>query len=382
MPESPNRVAIDRVDWKNVLPVLRLASAFKHALQPGKLIVALAAVLAIHFSGTVLDLIWFGSDGPSVYEDISTAYMDSAEGLVHASLALNFSLDEMDSVPTILGRMVIGGPSILFQEHPWFAIIFGLDVLFVLAIASGILCRMSSTQVCANRSTALDSAACFVSKRWVWYLLTPLMPAMLIAVVGAILALGGLVFFNIPGVDVVGSLLYGVLLLLGFVIAVVALLLLFALFLMPPALSVEGSDGFDAIARSFNYILFRPWQFAVYLFSSIVYLAVVYVLIGTVASLSIDATSYFAGLGVFGDAELTEASSWIMTRWVELVTAIVIAILFSTFCCLQTQVYVLMRRSADGTPMDQCDGAEEQDLWADAPAAESADTADEPKAEG
>ncbi len=205
-------------------------------------------------------------------------------------------------------------------------------------------------------------------KRWVWYLLTPLMPAALIAVVGVVLALAGLVFFNFPGVDVVGALIYGLLLLLGFVIAIEALLLLLAMFLMPPALSVEGSDGFDAIARSFNYILFRPWQLGAYLFASIVYLAVVYVLVGTVASLSINATGYFVDIGVVRDADQTEAATWIMARWFELVTAIVVAIMFSTFCCLQTQVYVLMRRAADGTPMDQCEGGQAVDLWADKPA--------------
>lgn len=363
MPDSPNRVVIDRVDWKSVLPVLRLASAFKHALQPGKLLVALIAVLAIHLSGSVLDWMWFGGEESGLYSEIVEGYLDGAEGLVDAALAMNFSFDEGYGVPSILGQMLIEVPASLFQEHPWFMLLFGADVLFVFAMASGILTRMSATQVCTNKNTTLGSAACSVHKRWVWYLLTPLMPAALIAVVGAVLALAGLVFFNIPGVDVVGSLVYGLLLLLGFVAAVVGLLLLFGLFLMPPALSVEGSDGFDAIARSFNYILFRPWQFGVYLFSSIVYLAIVYVLVGAVASLSIDAAQYFVELGVVSDHEPTEPATWIMLRWIELVSAIVLAILFSTFCCLQTQVYVLMRRSADGTPMDQCDGSDEGKLW-------------------
>ena len=380
MPE-PNRVVIDRVDWKSVLPVLRLVSAFKHALQPGKLLVALVAVLAIHFSGTVLDLIWFGTDGPGVYAELTSMYADSAQGLMHASLALDFSIDTMNSVPNILGRMLLWAPVALFQEHPWFTLIFGIDVLFVLAMASGILCHMSASQVCANRFTPLRRSVCFVTQRWAWYLLTPLMPALLIAVIGALLALAGLIFFNIPGVDVAGALSYGLFLLLGFVIAIVALLLLFALFLMPPALSVEASDGFDAIARSFNYILFRPWQFGFYLISTLVYLAVVSMLVGVVASLSIQAAGYFVGVGVVTDSDPTEPAAWIMMRWLELVSAIVTAILLSTFCCLQTQVYVLMRRSADGTPMDQYDGDESRELWAAQSATASAQSDDEAKAQ-
>lgn len=390
MPESSNnRVVIDRVDWESVLPVLRLASAFKHALQPGKLVVALVAVLLLHGSGLLLDAAFGASknnylpDGPQAYETITSMQAEAFDGLTRSAMALDHGFGQgSQGVADALYSMLIGIPALAFSEYPLFVALYGLAALLVFILASGVICRMSSTQVCANRSTSLSSAACFVRKRWAWYLLTPLMPTMLIAVVGAILALAGLVFFNIPGVDVVGALLYGLLLLLGFVIAVVTLLLLLALFLMPPALSVEGSDGFDAVARSFNYILFRPWQFAAYLFACIVYLAVVYVVVGAVASLSVNATGYFIGLGVVSDSELTKPATWIASRWTELVTAIVVAILFSTFCCLQTQVYVLMRRSADGTPMDQCEGGEQGDLWADTPSTDQTDNADELKAEG
>jgi hypothetical protein len=392
MPE-PSRTVIDRVDWKSVLPVLRLVSAFNHALQPGKLMVALLAVLAIHLSGTVLDMIWGSGDSAGIYASLSSALGQQLGGLFEAILSLDvgFSSASGGVIGSLYGIFIMT-PQWIFSEHPWFTLLFGLDVLFVLAITCGILTRMSASQVCLNQLTPLGSAATNVSKRWVWYLLTPLMPALLVVVIGAVHALVGLVFFNVPGLDVVGSLLYGLFLLLGFIVAGVMLLLLLALFLMPAALSVEGSDGFDAIARSFNYVLFRPWQFAAYLFASIFYLSIVSVLIGTVAMLTIDVTSSLIELGAFGegrsrhekilsgyegDGGTIGINAWIVARWIELVGAIVAAILLSTFCCLQTQVYVLMRRSADGTPMDQYDGGEEASLWAEeAPAAEQAEQAD------
>jgi len=403
MPE-PNRIVIEKVEWKSVLPVLRLASAFKHALQPGKLVVALVALLALHFSGLTLDALLginASSDGPtdpSAYEALVQLQAREIAGLMSSALALEHGVGpSSNGVVDALLAMFVGIPAYIFEAHPWFSLLFGIDLLFVLAMTSGILTRMSASQVCQNTLTPPGKALCHVCKRWPWYLLTPLMPAMLIVVVGAVLALVGLVLFNIPIADVLGSLGYGLLLLLGFVIAVVALLLLFALFLMAPALSVEGSDGFDAIARAFNYILYRPWQFAVYLLASLVYLAVVYVLVGAVASLTMEATAYCVEIGSF--ATVTEqheertpvvndisegvtrheailagaddhgvsitTSGWIVARWLELVTAIVIAILFSTLCCLQTQVYVLLRRSADGTALDQYDSAEPGELWTD-----------------
>lgn len=380
---EPNRIVIEKVDWKSVLPVLRLSSAFKHALQPGKLIVALVAVLAIHFSGVAFDAMLGGNASEcgavdsSAYEAFVYYEASAIASLMSSALSFEHGFGTASNgVADSLLSIFVGIPGYMFENHPWFTVLFGIDVLFILMVASGILTRMSATQVCANRLTGLGDATGFVSKYWVWYLLTPLMPIAVIVVVGALLALLGLALFNVPWLDVVGGLGYGLFLALGFVIAVVSLLLLLALFLMPPALSVEGSDGFDAVARSFNYILFRPWQFGIYLLASAFYLAAVYVVVGGVAGLTVGATNYFIGLGVVGEPEATDASVWIMTRWVELVTAVVAAIMLSTLCCLQTQVYVLMRRSADSTPMDQCDCGEPVQLWADTSADLPSDVTD------
>lgn len=381
MPE-PSRVVIEKVDWKNVLPVLQLSSALKHALQPGKLFVALIAILLIHCSGMAFDAMLGVNDTNdsatdlTAYESLIEYQHSAMQGLMSSALALEHGLGtSSDGVADSLAAMVVGIPAYLFDTHPWFTVLFGIDVLFILAMASGILTRMSASQVCVNRSTSMGSAACFVSKRWAWYLLTPLMPAALIVVIAAVLALAGLALFSVPWLDVVGAVGFGLFLLLGFVIAAVGLWLLLALFLMPAALSVEGSDGFDAVARSFNYILFRPWQFGIYLLASMTYLAVVYLIVGIVATATLGATTYFIDLGTVGDAEATKASVWILARWVELVTALVAALLFSTLCCLQTRVYILLRRSADGTPMDQCDGGEPVQLWADATAEATPDQA-------
>lgn len=440
MPESPNRVVIDRVDWKSVLPVLRLASALKYALQPGKLLVALIAVLAIHFSGLLLGELFHATEShvttgseieagmmatrahsdASPYEAAVGMQAQAFVDFKQAALALDHGFGPGErGVADALGAMFMHIPAAIFDQHPWFTLLFAVDVLFVLFMAGGVICRMAATQVCRQQATSLRDAVGFVSRRWAWYLLSPLMPLLLMLLVGALLILAGLILFNAPWLDAVGALVYGLLLLGGFVIAIMLVLLLLSLFLMPPALSVEGTDGFDTIARSFNYILFRPWQYAGYLFGSAVYLAVVSVLVTMLAGLTVSATYSFVDIGSISDlpaapptvdgamafsetrhdmmlagvdaAAQSESSSslvsaWIVTRWFELVAAFVTAILFSTLCCLQTQVYVLMRRSADGTPMDQCDFEEPDNLWQDsAPAAattEASASDDEPKAEG
>lgn len=407
MPDSPNRVSLDRVDWPAVLPVLRLASAFRHAMQPGKLIVALLAVLLINGAGLLLGEAFSESersDEETFGDVLESVLRESHESnpyewfihqqgrafskLTYSALSFDHGFGSNEGVADALYAMVVGIPFVVFDQHPWFAVCFGLFVLFIAALSSGLICRMAATQVCRKQGTSLPSAGRFVARRWAWYLLTPMMPTLLILVVGGVLIALGFVLFNLPGLDVVGSALYGLLLVLGFVIALVSLLFVFALFLMAPSMSVEGTDGFDAVARSFNYVMFKPWQYAGYLLGSMVYLAAVFALVAALAELTFAATYSFVDVGVFAevdagqqvnrhdaivagvdraersDSGMVIVSAWIVEHlWFGLLSAIVAAVMFSTLCCLQTQAYVLMRRCADGTPLDDCADDEDKDPW-------------------
>lgn len=388
MPKTSNRLAVERIHWLEVFPVLRLGSAFRHALQPGKLIIALLAVVLIHLSGSLLDWIWAEavndqSGERGVYESLVHVQGVELTRLFESAVHLELGLGREPGVFDALFAVVWNTPRSAFAEHPWFMLLFGADVLFVLAIASGIMCRMSATQVCLGKLTGLSRATRFVAARWLWYLLTPMLPTCLAVLLSLVLMLAGLVFFNVQVLDVVGSLLYGLMLAIGFVIVLVGFVLLFAVFLMPPAMSVEGTDAFDAIARAFNYVLFKPWQYAGYLVGSVVYLAVVYFIVVMLAGLTVYATNELVNVGSFSafgpgsethfeeivgsgrgdDAGTIPTSAWIVARWGELLSALVLALMFSVVCSLQTQIYVLMRRCADGAPLDECAKDDAQNLW-------------------
>src|SRR4051812_22805500 len=46
------------IDWREVFPFTHLFRAFRIAVHPSKLILALVALLAIYFGGNALDAIW------------------------------------------------------------------------------------------------------------------------------------------------------------------------------------------------------------------------------------------------------------------------------------------------------------------------------------
>ncbi len=411
MSESGRRVRVEGVDWFAFAPVLRLAGAFRMALQPGKLVLALAAVLLLFGVGSLMDLAWGevveteGLDDRGVFEAVVDRQAAGFHALMDSALSLEIGLDQLDGRNTGGSVGVVGAvrylavetPRWLFTEHPWYALIYGLIKLAIMGLLGGAICRMAATQACVGRSISVKEGLCFAWRRVVWFVGTPLMPGLVVALLAGALALAGLVFFNAPVLDVVGAVVFGVLLLLGLFAALVGLGLVLGVPLMSPCLAVEGTDGFDVISRCYNYVFFRPWHYAFYLLSAACFAAVCYVVVVAVASATVGVTDHFVGVGSFAvvdelpmddatryDAIVDQArhsegqrqtnaedldgtlgpAAWIVKQWGRLVSALVAAFMLSLFFCLMTHVYLLMRRAADGTPLDDCDSGEGDVLWA------------------
>ncbi|MFI4859597.1 MAG: hypothetical protein ACIAXF_02830 [Phycisphaerales bacterium JB063] len=410
MSESTRRVRIEGVDWVAFAPVLKLARAFRMALQPGKLLLALVAVLVLFGVGELMDLAWGEAvelpDGETqgIYETTLDRQLGGLGVMMHSALSLDLGLGDAEvgrprGVVGALRYVAIETPAWLFKNHPWFAAVFGLVKLVVVGLFGGAICRMSATQVCTGKTITAVEALRYTARRLMWFVGTPLMPALLIALLAGLLVLCGLVFFNAPVLDVVGGLLFGVMLIVGLLIALVGIGLVLGVPLMVPCLAVEGTDGFDAVSRCYNYVFFRPWHYAFYVVSMIVFAAVSYAVVAAVASATVGATDYFVGAGsvavmdelpadevtrydavaaqanapylaaqLDGELEGTPAAaSWIVTQWVRLVWALVAAFMLSLYFCMTTWVYLLLRHSADGTPMDDCDTGEGDVLWATTP---------------
>nr|HPR08647.1 hypothetical protein [Denitromonas sp.] len=60
---------------------------------------------------------------------------------------------------------------------------------------------------------------------------------------------------GVPVLDVIGGFLFGFMLFLGSVAAVFLLALAFGCHLLTPAVAVEDADAFDAVSRSFSYLV-------------------------------------------------------------------------------------------------------------------------------
>ena len=88
-------------------------------------------------------------------------------------------------------------------------------------------------------------------------------PVIICAIAFLIIALGGLLL-STPIIDILGAILYPIGLIMGIVATIVLCLHVFALPLIVPALAIEGTDAFDAVQRSYAYVISKPLRYIAY----------------------------------------------------------------------------------------------------------------------
>ncbi len=143
------------------------------------------------------------------------------------------------------------------------------------AFFGGVITRLAAVNFTGKTRTSLGEAVTFVATRYKDYVLSPLVPVAVIGVVTLVMMAYAFVAL-IPFVgDVV---LYGLglpLVILGGAVMVVLLIGLVGYPLMYTTLSVDGTDTFDALSRTYNYVFQAPWNFLWYSLVAIFYGAVV-----------------------------------------------------------------------------------------------------------
>jgi hypothetical protein len=177
-------------------------------------------------------------------------------------------------------------PNVSFQTRLYLLLCLLWNVA-VWAFFGGVITRIAAVQLSGREKISLTQAVKFVIPRYRDYVLSPLVPLIVIAFI----VIGLAVFGFVALIPLVGDvLLYGLLyplILLGGVAMAVLIIGLIGYPLMYTTISTEGSDTFDALARSYNYVFQAPWAFFYYSFISVLYGALVTLFVVFVASLTV-----------------------------------------------------------------------------------------------
>jgi hypothetical protein len=444
---------IRSINWREVFPFTNLFKAFRVAVHPSKLVLALAALLLIYFGGRLLDVCWpekymvqpgSGPGGSALYASgkynpNAAEVRDAIEQYAHRTGAKALTLTPGDLEALMGGkprgvfitffnyeiaqvnlvtqgvlvwdwRVVSGavvsfvavGPAWLLTEHWVFFFLFAAWFLLIWSIFGGAIARIAAVHVALDEKISVRQAMRFSLNKLLSFIFAPLIPLLILLVIGVVLAASGWILFHIPIIGpIVAAVLFFLALIAGLVMTLVLLGLVGGYNLMYPTVAVEGSDSFDAISRSFSYVFARPWRMLFYTAVAVVYGAATYLFVRFFILLLLSLTHFFISWwfnqdGRVGSVGQVFPSIWptpgspggqlvyspdyehlkwseditagIISIWVYLVIGLLGAYAISFYFSANTIIYYLMRREVDATELEDVYVEESEDEFADAAA--------------
>jgi len=160
------------------------------------------------------------------------------------------------------------------------------------------------------------------------------------------------------------ALIWPLALLAGLIMAVLLLGLVFGWPLMFATISTEGTDSFDALSRSYAYTFQRPLHYLFYALAAAALGTLGWLLVSNFAAgvvgLTCWAASWFPGAprmeailhgGIEG--EVATAGAVVLGFWTGSVKLLAVGFLYGFFFTAATAIYLLLRRDADATEMDE-----------------------------
>lgn len=346
-----------RIDWQELLPGTLLFRAFYAAFGVRVLLLSLAGVVGTLTLASVLTLVFGG------------AFEFRAPEVATLAAPCDWSDDNIFlNVTTPLCLFIDAGYR-FWEPQPftqyahtatWF---FGLAVLW--GVCGGAVFRITAVRLGRGGNEPLRHVAAFGFRR-----LKSFYGAMLLLVVAMMCcyiplrilhaALGTSVFHFIAACG------FGMAIPFAIVAVLLAFLLSAGANLLLAAVVVDGADMFDAVSRAASYLYQRFFHYALYLACAAVLGTIGMMLTSLLTSGATEVMLRYTGsefatmvrsgelMTLFWSGRLTEWSlaMQIASFWVATFQLLPHAFGFSFFGTASVAIYLLLRRSLDGTPLD------------------------------
>lgn len=253
-------------------------------------------------------------------------------------------------------------------------LVAALWALAVWGFLGGAITRVAAVSLAGDEHLPWSEMMAHVRSKWLAYFGGPLIPLVPVGFVAAGLALMGMLLWTNIGV-LLAALIWPLLLLGGLGITVLLLGLVFGWPLMWATVSTEGTDGFDAVSRTYSYVFQRPLHYLFYLLVAAAFGALCWILVANFAAAVIALTDWSVewsangtrwaaagsdarSIGVLlregGDMGLFAAlGSQLIYFWRSCVKLLAVSFLYSYFWTATTAVYLLLRRDVDATELDE-----------------------------
>jgi len=346
------------------------------ALSPQRIILAFLAVSAIMVVGTLFDSIAGDIEGVGygVFEMLSASLIRSVGETAEALLRLDLA-----GASISFQQGVIATPAALLREAPWRAAALLLCLIPIWSVLGGAVARAAALEAARGEIVSVPQALAYALSRARALVGAHLLPIGLIALSAGLIWLFGFLLLSLPGLNVVGGILYGIALLLGFLLALLTIGLAVGFPLLIPAVAADSADIADAFQRTYAYLIERPFTLLVWsvalIAQGLVGVFILAIIVTTAINWTADLTGaasdgvagnvrFFAPLPERADLEGTlPVVAGAIGVWERVALAVVGAHAISFFFCASTVVYLRVRQA--------CDGQAIEDVWPRITAVES-----------
>lgn len=292
-----DRIGEDRPGLSSPAPLLsdltaqllfpRIFRAGAAAARPDRVLVAMISIVPVVIAGLLL-----GGDParPALLQRLVVLLGLAFDGVGSSILRL-----DMPDLHERVRFALLEIPRQLFQDAGW----LGLFAVLVLAAAwawgGAYITRAAALELGRYLRLRPASSMRFALRRGATALATVLFIPLVVLVLLAVPAMLGLLLAA-PGLDVVGSVLYGVGLLTSLLAGALLVVWIGAFWMLVPAVACDGADAFDAVQRAMGLVLNRPISVGLHLALAIVQGLVLVGLVWTVADLGTAMAGWAAGL--------------------------------------------------------------------------------------
>lgn len=353
-PNLPGRASF--LEWFEGLLWPKLFVAPMLAIRAGRIGIGFVMVALIALLSRLPEL-WLGADGPA---KMITELSGPALRRIGTGVA---RLDEA-ALGGGIWAFVFEMPRAVLTKFPFSTVVMLIPVVIVWSIGGGAISRMAALEFSLSVHTAWPRSLGFAISRAQSFAGSLLAPLFIVVVVGFGLAAAGFLLFSLPVVQILGGLLYGVMLVAG-LIAVIGLVGYgLGMHMLVPAVACEGTDAIDAIQRAYAYVLGRPARLIVYSAILVVQFVVLAAILGMISRAVVDFTGWASGaflqdsardalMGSKRPAEGTMAwsarlTAWLISFWSLLPHMIAVGTLVSFYFSGSTVLYLLARQANDG----------------------------------
>ncbi|MGA2253970.1 MAG: hypothetical protein ABSG53_04855 [Thermoguttaceae bacterium] len=223
--------------------------------------------------------------------------------------------------------------------------------LAVWAYFGAAISRVAAVQLATGEQVGWTASLRWAGAKWLAYFSAPLLPMLGVAlVVLPILVLG--LLMKISFVAILAALIWPLVLVAGFVMTILLAGVLLGWPLMWATISVEGTDSFDALNRTYAYVFQRPIRYFFYVIVAALIGWLGWFVVENFAASVIWLASWAAGWGL-GQSSLAPAATSLIAFWGGWVKLLAIGYSFSYFGVASTAIYFLLRRDVDARETDE-----------------------------